>query len=450
VGGFFGWQYWQRSQASNTSAYETVKVSRGDLQSLVGATGTVRSNQNTLVAWQTSGRIGEIAVKLDQKIKKGDLLAELDSSTLPQQVILARSDLITANKNLDDLKKSDLARANAQLALANAKKLLDDKQKARENKQYKRASLNAIDSARANYILSVEAVKNAEENYNLVSLLPDDDARRAGPLSQLAAARTTRDRALASMNYLLSHPDAIEISQADGELAVATAKLKDAEREWERVKNGASADDIKAAEARVEAIKATLDTVNLEAPFDATVTDIRSMVGDQVSPGTISFRLDDLTHLLVDVQVTEVDINRVQEGQPATMTFDAILGKEYKGKVTEVARIGTSQQGVVNFDVTVELTDTDLDVHPGMTAAVNVITSQLSNILLVPNRAVRLRDGQRVVYVLQNNALKAVPVKIGASSDTMSELVSDEIKEGDLLVLNPPAEVRFGPPGGMR
>ncbi len=81
------------------------------------------------------------------------------------------------------------------------------------------------------------------------------------------------------------------------------------------------------------------------------------MVGDQVNAGTVSFRIDDLSHLLVDVQITEVDINRVKVGQPAKMTFDAISGKEYNGKVTEVANFGVTQQGVVNFTVTVELTD---------------------------------------------------------------------------------------------
>ena len=63
------------------------------------------------------------------------------------------------------------------------------------------------------------------------------------------------------------------------------------------------------------------------APFDGTVTQAEPAVGDQVSTGTVAFRVDDLSHLLVDVQVSEVDINTVAIGQDATLTFDAVLGR---------------------------------------------------------------------------------------------------------------------------
>ncbi len=72
-----------------------------------------------------------------------------------------------------------------------------------------------------------------------------------------------------------------------------------------------------------------------------------------MAAGQTAFRLDDLSRLLVDVSVSEVDINSVAVDQPVTLTFDAILGKIYNGKVVEVAQVGTSDQGVVNFKVTV-------------------------------------------------------------------------------------------------
>ena len=89
----------------------------------------------------------------------------------------------------------------------------------------------------------------------------------------------------------------------------------------------------------------------------------------------------------------------------------------------------------------------DDQVHPGMTAAVNVIVNQLDNVLLAPNRAIRLREAERIIYVLRDNQAVAVPVKIGASSDTESEVVSGELAEGDLIILNPPSELNMGPRG---
>jgi HlyD family secretion protein len=140
----------------------------------------------------------------------------------------------------------------------------------------------------------------------------------------------------------------------------------------------------------------------------------------------------------VDVRVSEVDINRVAIGQPVLMTFDAVLGREYNGQVTKIASLGSATQGVVEFIVTVEVVDADESVRPGMTAAVSIVVEELNNVLLVPNRAVRVLDGNRVVYLLRNSELTPVRVTLGASSDLESEVVDGDLKSGDVVVLNPP------------
>ncbi|HXD10676.1 MAG TPA: HlyD family efflux transporter periplasmic adaptor subunit, partial [Anaerolineales bacterium] len=156
--------------------------------------------------------------------------------------------------------------------------------------------------------------------------------------------------------------------------------------------------------------------------------------------------LDNLSSLYVDVQVSEVDINSVTIGQPATLSFDAILNKDYHGEVVEVAKVGNDVGGVVNFKVTVELTDGDDLVKPGMTAAVNVVVNEMDNVVLVPNRAVRLVDGNRVVYQLVNEKPVKTEITLGASSDTMSVLADGSLTVGDTIILNPPTE--FSGPGG--
>ena len=152
----------------------------------------------------------------------------------------------------------------------------------------------------------------------------------------------------------------------------------------------------------------------------------------------------------MDVEVSEVDINQVKEGQPAILTFDAILAKEYQGEIVEVSPVGTQQQGVVNFKVTVEILDADEDVRPGMTSAVEIIVSQLENVVLIPNQAVRAEEGTRVVYILgENSELTKVEVKLGASSERYSQLLEGDLQTGDLIVLNPPSDFfSGGPPGG--
>ena len=188
------------------------------------------------------------------------------------------------------------------------------------------------------------------------------------------------------VRYTKGYADAETIADADEKLALAEAQLNDARRNYDRLKDGADPADVAAAEARIAAAQSTLDMTRIIAPFDGTVTQADPAVGDQVSAGTMAFRVDDLSHLLVDVQVSEVDINTVAVGQDATLTFDAVLGRTepYHGKVVQVGQAGDTVQGVVSFTVTVELTDADEFVKPGMTAAVNIVVEEVKDVLLDP------------------------------------------------------------------
>jgi HlyD family secretion protein len=246
--------------------------------------------------------------------------------------------------------------------------------------------------------------------------------------------------------------DELELQQqsAQANLDSANAALADAQRAYDQVKDGPNPDDITVLQTRIAAAQATVNNAKLTAPIDGTITEIDMKSGDQVAPGAALIRLDDLGRLLVDVQVSEVDINSINVGQAVTLSFDAIQEKQYAGVVSQVAPVGSVIQGVVNFDVTVELTDSDENVKPGMTAAVNIIVDQITDALLVPNRAVRVVDGKQVVYILENGQLQDVEVILGASSDNMSEVTGGNLKVGDQIVLNPPQDIMNmgGPFGG--
>jgi HlyD family secretion protein len=281
-----------------------------------------------------------------------------------------------------------------------------------------------------------------------VKTLGDTDPTKAQAYTNLYNAQQALKSAQNNLDYFLLKPSGRDVEQARANLALAQAKLDDAQREWDRLKNGPDPSDVAAAQARVDAAQATIDLSHVIAPIAGTVTEADPMVGDLVSPNTSAFRLDDLSHMLVDVQVSEVDINNVTVGQPVLVTFDAALGKEYQGKVTAVSQVGTSVQSVVNFNVTVELTNPDAEVKPGMTASVTITIQSLDNVLLVPNRAVHLVNGQRVVYVLRNGQLVETPITLGASNDTNSQVTSGALSTGDVLVLNPPLNFTPGQGGG--
>ena len=192
---------------------------------------------------------------------------------------------------------------------------------------------------------------------------------------------------------------------------------------------------------------ATLNTARIISPIDGTVTQAVPLLGDHAGAGALAFRVDDLSRLLVDVEVSEIDINSIQVGQPVLLALDAIASATYHGEVAQVAQAGDTSSGAVVFTVTVRVTDPDRLVKPGMTVAVNVVVNQVADQLLVPNRSVRLVDGERVIYVLKDGRPIPVKLTLGASSDTMSVVADGELHEGDLIILNPPSP-NGGPFGG--
>ncbi|MBV6451069.1 MAG: Macrolide export protein MacA [Anaerolineales bacterium] len=390
------------SRSDAASQYQTATIQRGNLTATIGATGTVRAKQTATLIWQAAGTVDVVNVKVGDNVPANFVLANLEKTSLPQSIILAEADLASAQKSLDELVNSNTSLAQAVITLRDAQTVYD--------KAYNwRQQLNG-------------KIHIKEIIY-----------------------KTIGNRKIPVLKEYRGYAGDEAIAKAEEDLALAKAKLDDAQREYDRLAGG-NVSEIAAAQARVDAAQATLNLARLTAPFAATVTESIPLPGDQVSAGASAFRLDDLTSLLVDVEVSEVDINSVVEGQSATLSFDAILDKTYHGAVVQVAPAGTDSGGVVNFKVTVQLTDADQFVKPGMTAAVNIIVKELDDALLVPNRAVRLVDGKRVVYLLKNGLPVKTEISLGASGDTVSVIAGGDVQVGDVIILNPPVE--FSGPGG--
>ncbi len=391
-----------RNGNQQTSLFQTAVTERGSLQATVGATGSVRARQSAVLLWETTGILEKVNANVGDKVSEGDVLASLNKASLNQSVILAEADLANAQKALEDLLNSDTARAQA---------------------------LRTLDAAEDTY----------QKAYDY----------RLGLNGKIDIADAYLDHGIPKVRYHKGYADAETISDADEKLALAEAQLNDARRNYERVKDGVDPADVAAGEARVAAAQSTLDMARIIAPFDGTVTQADPAVGDQVSAGTVAYRVDDLSHLLVDVQVSEVDINSVFLDQEATLTFDAVLGRtdHYHGKVVKVSQAGDTVQGVVSFTVTIELTDADEYVKPGMTAAISIVVEEVKDVILLPNRAVRLVNNERVVYLLVDGQPESTKVTLGSTDGINSVLITGDIKEGDPIILNPPS-INGGPFGG--
>jgi HlyD family secretion protein len=433
---------------NDSSTYQTAILSRGDLTAIVGATGTVNSEHSAVLRWQTSGQVENVNVQIGDLVTADQVLANLLSTSLPQSVILATSDLVNAQRNLDHLKLSSLAVAQAQQALVATQKAYDDAKSRIRSTDLVRGSKETRDKYYSQLLEAQKAYDAMVSYYQLFINQPDTDAGKAQAYAQLSSVQRSLDTAKANYDFVSGTYSITEVEQSAADFAVAKAKLEDAQREYDRLKNGPDPSDVAAAQARVDAIQATLSMAQQVAPFPGTITEAIPNVGDMVTAGLEAFRVDDLQNLRVDLQVNEIDIVGINSNQDATIVFDAIPDKEYHGKVSRVAMAGDVVQGVANFMVTVTLTDADENVLPGMTTAVNITTSQVKDVLIVPNRAVRVVNGAITIYLLRNGVVTPVSITLGASSDTDSEVVAGDLREGEVIILNPPTSIF--PNGGGR
>lgn len=481
-----------RAIASNQSASEidlqTATLERGALSSTLGSSGNTRSGQSATINWQTSGKVGEVTLKPGDVVQEDQELAALDPTTLSADTLKAKQDLIDAKQALEDLLNSKLQQAQAlqavedaqkavdslkqtaaeeasqaQLALAQAEDALTDAQKTRNAMNYPHSSDKlTLEKAETDYLLSKQTYKEAQKEYNKWAKKKLTTPERVQALNRLVTAKQDMESKFAKYNWYLMNYTDNEIAQADAEVAVAQAnlekaqtswdrlkdgstsaeialaeaKLADAQREWERVKDGPNQDDIDAAQAAVDAAQATLDRTHLLAPFGGTVTEVDVNTGDLVNTGDAAFRIDDLANLYIDLQISEVDLASLKVGQQATLEFDAIPDKQYTGTVTEIGMIGAVSQGVVNYPVTVLITNADEDIRPGMTASVTIIVAQQDGVLMVPNKAIHTSNGQKTVTVLFEGQEISIPVTVSLTGDTMSAVNSDQLREGDVVVIS--------------
>ena len=215
---------------------------------------------------------------------------------------------------------------------------------------------------------------------------------------------------------------------------------------------------LNAAKAQIAQAKATLDNnlTNLRytriiSPVDGIVVSRSVDVGQTVAASfqtpTLFSVAQDLTKMQIDTSVVEADIGRVKVGQDVEYTIDGYPDETYTGKVSQERISPTTVQNVVTYNVVIIIDNKDLKLIPGMTANVSIITNKKENVLCTDNRALKFspqttKDGAKKkyqeygVWILEKNKPKRVTVQIGASDENYTEITSDELKEGDRVIIS--------------
>ena len=485
--------------ATPSNVNTTVVVRRGTIVNTISATGSVNSLQSATVTWQTTGKVGDVPVKLGQTVKVNDVLAALDPNTVSQSTIQANIDLINAQQALATLQEAqplqiaqaesnlaaaqtdlnnlmnptNLIIADAQAAVVTAQTNLTTAQNAYDSMYGGKGDALAIQTAKANVLLAQQQVDQWQTNYDNIYADPTTDYRKASALSNLIAAKNNLDHAQAVLNWYLDPPNATELSQKTSDLNVAKAQLADAQTKLDQLKNptqsdidlakakvqdaqtaldkakaGPTADDLAVAQNRVTLAQLAVNQSKLTAPFDGTITSVSVLPGDLVNNGKVAFQIDNMSTMQIDLSVSEIDVHQIQVSQPVSVTFDAIPNQEFSGQVSQIGMIGTLNQGSVYFNVTVQLKNQNGTIKPGMTAVANIETARAANVLEVPNRAVQSQGKNKFVTVIRNGAEQNINVTVGLVSDTLSEVSSPDLKEGDQVVVVIPTSTTTNRTGG--
>ena len=228
---------------------------------------------------------------------------------------------------------------------------------------------------------------------------------------------------------------------------IAKSELDQAESDY--LANLAQVNSAKAQIAQAQATYNTAMTnlgyTKIIAPVDGTIIsrdiDLGSPVAASFQAPELFTIAQDLTNMQIEVNVSEADIGNVKEGQDVTYTLDGYPDTDFTGKVTQVRISPTTVSNVVTYVVIVDVNNEDLKLIPGMTANVSIITDKKEDVLCVPNVALKYTpetSGQKYknqgIWLLQKNKPVRIDIEQGASDDSRFEVISDKIKEGDLVI----------------
>ena len=490
----------QNPYSATDSAPPTTSVTRGNIEETISATGNVIAERQATLAFEMSGPIAEVLVSEGQQVEAGQVLARLDAASLEWQVARAQASLDTAQARLEQASEppseADLASAQAALdsAMANY-----DKVKAGPTEEELASAQAALDSAIATYASVQEgpteeelasaraamdsaraALQQAQAAYDRIKDQPDVQMRQESLTlqnatieyervkanyeavasrpteSELAAAAAQVSSAKSQLSQLLERP-------TESELAAAAAQVSSAEATLVQLQERPKSRDVTVYQAQVEEAavalaqaQAELEGAVITAPFDGSILTVQANEGEWASPGAPAIILAATQLLILDVNVDEVDVAQLAEGQPAQLSFDAIKGVEIAGMVAHIDPASTNVGGTVAYGVEISFAPGDLAVRLGMTADVDIVVASAKDALLVPNRAIEADRETGRYYVTRQQAVgstERLEVRIGLRDGSQTQIL-EGVEEGDRLVLpevpgQQPSQQFPGPGGGM-
>ncbi len=308
--------------------------------SAIVAEGRIEPVNYADVAFNAGGVISDVLVKEGDQVKKGDVLIRLGNEA-DKSYTAAQLELVTAQQAYDDLlNSSGTEAAQAVIDLRDAQEAYD---KADDYLTYLLNSKKVPQTQTRNFLIqNWKGYEYRTKTKNLKGPAPED-----------------------------------WIIEARNDLALKKAGLEEAQRTYDKLKDGVDIEQLAILEAKLNTAKAGVASLMVLAPFDGTVAELNAKVGESVSAGSNAATVADFSSWLVKTtDLTELEVVNIQEGQPASVVLDAIPDVTLNGVVDSISQTYAEQQGDVVYEVTILLTDTHPGILWGMTAVANFAEPQ--------------------------------------------------------------------------
>jgi HlyD family secretion protein len=413
---------------TSTSNIGTGKVKEITVVTTVNATGSIEPLRLASVSWKTSGTVASTKVKVGQTVSTNDILMNLDPATVPDN-------LISSLQNLAEM-TSPASIASAQQAVLTAEQAVKDAQTASNDLTYWYDE-QAYQDKLAALVLAQSRLDKAQTAYDQVAGLPENDTRRAMAYQNLYDAKTALSNAHYYVNLYSQKPDQTQFDTASVNLAIAEAKLDEA-RNYLTALTGGSVPDNATGSAllQLNQTKRTVDALNLRAPFSGIVGALYNLPGDVVAGNNVGSVVMDRSKLFVTVQVEESKVVQLALGDKASVIVEALPSLTLTGSVISIDPIGVANQGVVYYNVKVQLEQADEQIPLSSTADITITAGDAKQALAVPVSAVQSDSvGEFVMVYAADGSTTRVDVVSGQIQADDTVVVTGNLKAGDQVML---------------
>jgi multidrug efflux pump subunit AcrA (membrane-fusion protein) len=371
-----GYMGFSTSQAPEpTPTPETVAVTLCDVEQTVTAPGNLVNVNQADVQMPATGRLSTVKIRVGDPVKAGQVLAELDPVTTTQ----AQLDLLEAQKELEKLQKRRTA--------------LD----------YPRATDDFIKDLRR----QVKAAKQAVSDLDGAAKNAEDPMMKSQLLASLTTAKENLKNLESKLNWYTSNPTDSEIVAADSELALAQAKY--------------------------DAAKAVLESLQIRSPIDGIVFEVSAEAGQSYQAETALFTIGDPQALEVVANVTEEDYPLISPGQSVEVFFDARPEVTVQGKIERIIPKRIEGDRPL-YSVYISLDEVPEGLADGMTSDTAITIAKREGVLCLPRATVRASSGDTATVKVWNGVeVVEREISLGLRGDTSVEIVSG-LSEGELVV----------------